>query len=152
MFRTCSGLARCGAALLVLLSLFTAVERQLSAQVATASVTGTVKDATGASISGAAIVLERVGTGVQRKSTSNDAGVYAFLDLVPGTYTVQVSQQGFGNAKVEPFALAVNQTATFDVSLQVGAIEQSVSVRASGVEVQASTAELGAVIQGQKIV
>jgi hypothetical protein len=52
------------------------------------AITGTVTDATGASIAGAAVVATNIATGQARNAASNEIGVYAFPYLVPGSYTV----------------------------------------------------------------
>jgi hypothetical protein len=122
-----------------------------NAQVATAAVNGIVRDASGAAVANAEVALLQVETGVTRKSMSNASGVYAFLNLTPGKYSLTAISMGFAASKSEPFTLVVNQTATFDFSLQVGAVEQSVSVSATGTEVQASTSEIGAVIPSNRI-
>ena len=121
------------------------------AQVSTGAINGTVQDATGAVVPAANILLKNVATNVERKTVSNSAGTYVLLDVPPGAYTLEAARTGFGTRKIEQFTLNVNQTATLDFTLLVGAVEQVVSVQAVGVEVQSATAELGAVIQSEKI-
>ena len=58
---------------------------------------------------------------------------------------------GFRTHKLQPFTLVVNQTATLDLSLQIGEINQEVQVEAVGAEVQSSTAELGAAVTRQQV-
>lgn len=136
----------------ICLILLLAAPGAVSAQVSTASINGTVRDASGSVVPQATVVLKNVGTGIELRSTTNDAGVYAFLNLLPGDYTLEASQQGFRTARVSQFTLVVNQTATYDFTLEVGSIEQSVTVEAMGAEVQSSTAELGAVVSRQQVV
>jgi hypothetical protein len=124
----------------------------LSAQLSTAVVNGVVRDSTGSIIPGATIVLKNTATGVERRATSNESGNYAFLDISPGTYTLETSKEGFSKQALSPFTLAVNQTATLNFTLQLGSISQSVTVEAVGAEVQASTAELGAVVTQKQVV
>ncbi|HWB97464.1 MAG TPA: carboxypeptidase-like regulatory domain-containing protein, partial [Bryobacteraceae bacterium] len=116
------------------------------AQLSTASVNGTVQDSSGSAITEAVVTLRNVGTNIQRETTTNTAGNYVLLNLPPGTYVLTAAKSGFGTTTVAPFTLAVNQTATFNLSLNVESVQQSVTVEASGSEVQASTAELGAVV------
>src|SRR5262249_26269735 len=89
---------------------------------------------------------------VQRNAASNDAGYYVFLSVAPGSYTLEGSHVGFQTVQVEPFTLEVNQTATFDLRLEVGQVQQSVNVSASGDEIQASTVELGSVIAQKQVI
>jgi hypothetical protein len=116
------------------------------AQLATATINGTVKDTTGAVIPAATVVLQDVATGVKRVVTTNGAGVYVIPDIRPGRYTLQVSKQGFITARQADFSLFVNQTATFDFTLRVGSTTQTVSVVATAAHLEASTAEIGTVI------
>lgn len=122
---------------------------RLRAQLSTASVTGTVRDSSGGAAAGVEMTMKSTATGVARTTTSNDAGNYLFLGVVPGPYTLEAHHAGFQTVRVQPFVLEVNQTATFDLTLELGQVQQSVSVTATGEAVQASTAELGSVV-GQK--
>src|SRR5579872_2797186 len=123
-----------------------------SAQVSTASITGTVRDATGGAVPEAAIILRNPSTGVDRTTSSNTSGNYAFLSVSPGTYTLRSEKAGFATSAIQPFTLAVNQTATFDFTLTVGAVQQAVTVQAVGSAVEASTAELGSVVTNEQVV
>lgn len=125
---------------------------QLRAQVSTASVTGVVRDSSGSTVPEATVVLRHQETGVARQTTTNLAGNYLFLSVPPGTYTLEAARQGFRTSTVRPFLLEVNQTAKFDFVLQVGAVDQSVVVEATGAAVQAATAELGSIVAEQQVV
>jgi hypothetical protein len=121
-------------------------------QTSTASINGTARDATGSVIPGATLVLRNVDTAVERRAESNDAGVYVFLNIIPGSYTLEVSKSGFRSNRLSQFTLAVNQTATLDIILEVGSVEQSIEVQAVGAEVQSSTSEIGAVVARRQVV
>ncbi len=121
-------------------------------QLSTASVTGTVRDPSGSVVAGTRVVLTNGQTGVERSTTSNDAGNYGFVSVTPGNYTLSASREGFQRVNVRAFDLEVNQTATFDLVLEVGRVEQAVNVEAVGTEVQASSAELGAVVERRQVV
>ncbi|MBI3471208.1 MAG: TonB-dependent receptor, partial [Candidatus Solibacter usitatus] len=122
------------------------------AQLSTASINGTVRDSTGSIVPGAVIVLSNSNTSVERSTLSNASGNYVFLNIIPGSYTLEAKSAGFATSKIETLSLAVNQTVTLDFSLSVGSIEQSVTVEAVGAEVQSSTSELGAVVSRQQVV
>src|SRR4051794_32199314 len=64
-------------------------------QAVTASLVGTVTDASGAVIVNAKVVLTETNTGVSRTSSSNESGNYAFPNLPPGMYSVTIEQAGF---------------------------------------------------------
>lgn len=122
------------------------------AQLSTASVNGTVRDSSGSIISGATLLLKNVETGVERTAVSNDSGNYSILNIPPGKYVMEATKAGFAVNRVAQFPLLVNQTATLDFTLNVGSIQQSVTVEAVGEQVQASTAELGAVVTERQVV
>jgi hypothetical protein len=118
----------------------------MHAQVSTASINGTVKDTAGAVIPDAALLLRNVDTGVDRRVVTNQVGVYAYFDVPTGNYTLEAAKSGFVTQKLNSFALLVNQTTTFDFTLNVGQVEQTINVEATAVHVEGSTAELGAVV------
>ncbi|MCX6624505.1 MAG: carboxypeptidase regulatory-like domain-containing protein [Acidobacteria bacterium] len=121
------------------------------AQVSSATISGTIRDATGAVVPEANMMLKNIATGVERKTASNGAGAYVLVSIPPGAYTLEASKAGFAKTTIDQFTLQVNQEATFDFNLQVSAVEQGVTVQAVGAEVQASTAELGAVVGERRI-
>jgi outer membrane receptor protein involved in Fe transport len=122
------------------------------AQLSTASVTGVVRDPSGSVVTGAKLTLTNIETAVKHDSVSNSAGNYLFLSIPPGQYSLEVSAPSFTIARVPQFVLAVNQTATIDVSLQVGSLAQTVNVEAAGELLQSSTAEVGAVVAARQVV
>ncbi len=124
----------------------------VSAQVSTATINGMVHDASGAAIPDAEVVLHNIATGVETRTQSNASGVYVVLNILPGDYTLSARKPGFGSKTISEFRLAVNQTATFDFSLDVSSVQQSLTVEATASEIQASTAELGAVVGRQQVV
>jgi outer membrane receptor protein involved in Fe transport len=115
-------------------------------------VTGVVRDSTGSVVPSCKLVLKNVDTSVERIAESNSAGNYLFLGITPGNYTIEASAPGFQTQQMRQITLAVNQTATIDVTLQVGNLQQTVTVEASGELVQSATAELGAVVAEKQVV
>ena len=122
------------------------------AQISTATVTGIIRDSSGGVVPLAKVSLKNTGTAVERSSTSNSAGNYLFLNLNPGRYTLETSAKGFKSSRLAEFTLAVNQTATLDLVLEVGTLEQTVNVEASAGQVESSTAELGSVVAEKQVV
>lgn len=113
------------------------------AQLSTASVNGVIRDPKGAVIPGATVVLHNVDTNVDHESTSNGAGAYAILNITPGKYTLEAKAAGFRPQQIAPFVLAVDQIATFDVSLAVGAQTEVVNVDATAaVQLDVTSANL----------
>ena len=102
------------------------------AQLSTASVTGIVRDSSGSAVPNVKITLQNTGTSVQHVTQSNSAGNYVFLNITPGPYTLEATAPNFQVTRIPQFNLAVNQTATLDITLQVGTVQQSVTVEATG--------------------
>src|SRR6516164_3088350 len=121
------------------------------AQLSSASVTGIVRDASGSLIPNVRIVLKNAGTSVERVATSNSAGNYVFLNIAPGVYSLDATSPGLQVTQIPNFTLDVNQTATLDITMQVGTLQQTISVEAAGEMVQAATSELGAVVSTKQV-
>jgi hypothetical protein len=96
---------------------------------AQASITGTVKDASGGVLPGVAVeassdvLIEKV-----RSATTDSTGQYRIVDLRPGVYTVTVAIVGFNTFKREGIELSGTFTATVNAELRVGALEETVTV------------------------
>ena len=114
----------------------------LNAQISNASINGTVRDASGAVVPEAVILLRNTATGVESRTITNDQGIYVILNILPGNYTLEGSKPGFSTDRLQPFNLVVNQRSVFDFGLTVGKVQDSVSVEATGVQLQSATAEL----------
>ena len=124
----------------------------LQAQQATALLTGTVKDATGAVVVGANITLKNSETNVTRNITSGKDGDYLFTLVPIGTYELTVEQQGFNSYVRKGITLQINQNARADVVLQVGAGTQVVEVAGDVTQVDTVSATLGNVETSRRIV
>ncbi|HEX7362631.1 MAG TPA: TonB-dependent receptor [Bryobacteraceae bacterium] len=120
-------------------------------QQAAASINGTVRDPSGAVIPDASVTLTSTSTNASRNSTTNSAGNYGFVNVLPGPYTMSVKKTGFNVVEQPQFTMYVNQTATFNFTLTVGSTQQQVTVEANAIQIQASTAELGTVINTQAV-
>lgn len=120
-------------------------------QEAAGNINGTITDATGAIVPGATVTLTNVDKNVSRDTVSNDSGIYGFVDVLPGPYTLRISKPGFNTVNQPKFIVYVNQTATYNFTLAVGSTQQEVTVEAAAIQVQASTAELGTVINTQAV-
>lgn len=71
--------------------------------------------------------------------------------MLPGSYTLKVVKEGFSTLNQPVFNMQVNQTATYDYKLTVGSTAQTTTVSAAAVQIQASTAELGTVINQSSV-
>src|SRR5215470_11439294 len=123
----------------------------VQAQIATASLNGTITDPSGALIPGATVSLKNVATNVERTTATNSAGHYVLVNINPGRYTLTVHKDGFSTVSQPEFALEVNQTSTLDLSLHVGSAVESITVEAAEAGLQTSTSELGTVIDRRAV-
>jgi len=117
----------------------------------TASVRGTVTDASGGMVPGAKVVLKDLDRNVQYKGETDTMGRYLITALPIGTYVLTVDSAGFQTFQRSPFRLEVQQQATIDVQLQVGALAASVQVEAGAPLLNTTSANLGQVIENQYI-
>ena len=121
------------------------------AQLSTASVSGEVRDSSGANIPHATIILRNVETSVTNTTRSNSAGAYVFLSIMPGRYTLEATAAGFSGSQLPPFTLTVGQVATVDFALKVGTQTTVVTVEGAAPQIDTSTADLGTVISTQQV-
>src|SRR5438552_17722437 len=101
----------------LLLSFLTCVE--VSAQ-ATAQISGTVKDPTGAVLPGADLTATQTETGIARTTVSNETGSYVFANLPLGPYKLEVSLPGFRTFVQAGIVLQVNSNPVINATLEVG--------------------------------
>ena len=136
----------------VLAVALTVLSAPVYGQASSAAVNGTVSDQQGAIVPATRVLLTSVETGIEHRSETNAVGRYVYVNIPPGYYTIEASSDGFRTAAIEPFILTVNQTATFDIVLEVGAVTESVTVEAIGAQVQASSSELGTAMSEQQVI
>lgn len=114
----------------------------LSAQVVTGSITGTVRDTTGAVVPGVSVVAENEQTAQRRQSVTDPTGVYAVAQLPVGIYSVTASLPGFKTSTVRAVRVGVSETVTVELTLEVGEISDQVTVTAPTVVLQQENATL----------
>jgi hypothetical protein len=116
------------------------------------SVSGTVKDPSGAALRVAKISLVNTATGAQRSAVSDSQGRYAFSQVQPGVYRIDAEAPGFATIKLENVEALVNTPATADLTFdKLGTVASSVSVMAEAAQVNTSDASLGNAIAGRVI-
>jgi hypothetical protein len=117
----------------------------------TASISGTVKDASGASIAGATVTATNTGTGIAQTQTSNGQGYYSFQSLPLGKYTIDVQEKGFKAYRQTDITLDVNEARTVDAALQVGQTTEKVEVAADALHVETISSQMGEVIESKRM-
>ena len=138
--------------LVVSVSMLTLLVCHSLAQVSNASISGVVRDASGAIVPDANVSLRNLQTNVERKTVTNGSGEYVFPQVLPGTYSIQVSKAGFETSNIPSLTLTVSQKAVVDVTLNIGQVSQSINVQATGEQIEPSSAGLGGTVTERQVV
>jgi Ca-activated chloride channel family protein len=112
-------------------------------QARTGQLTGIVRDATGAVISGATITATNEATKAVETTTSDASGKFAFAKLLPGTYTLEITLSGFQTTRVTGISVKSGAPSSAEIELQAASVSDVVEVSASGAAiVNSSSASL----------
>jgi hypothetical protein len=117
----------------------------------TASLAGTVTDASGGSVAGAQVVVTNEATGASRTGTTEADGKFIFTQLAPAKYKVEVKAKGFKTAVRQHLDVLVGTTTTLDVRLEVGTVAETMVVEAAAVGVNTTDASIGTPISGDQL-
>lgn len=117
-----------------------------------AGVSGIVTDSSGAVVSGATIQMKDLATGVVETRQANSEGFYAFIDLQPGRYDLEVSQSGFTTYRQTGIVLDVDSAKVLNVALTVGQVNEKVEVSGQAVQIDTASTQNGEVITERTIV
>ncbi|HTM51598.1 MAG TPA: TonB-dependent receptor [Bryobacteraceae bacterium] len=112
---------------------------------------GIVTDSSGAVVVGAKVSLLNVDTNVSQETQSDSSGEYIFTPVRIGNYTAKVAMSGFSTAVRPGLLLNVQQRMRVDFTLAVGAIDQSVEIRAESPLLETGTSSIGQVVQNKSI-
>jgi hypothetical protein len=121
-------------------------------QVEQGTITGIVTDQSGALVEGAKVTVTNSDTQVARSSETNSQGNYTFPFLPHGNYSVTAEKPGFSIERVNGIELRVGLTATINLSLKPGAIQQEVTVTANAALIDAQSSSQGNVVSSLQIV
>ncbi len=116
-----------------------------------ATIVGTVMDSTSAAVPNAEITLTNSATSQERKVTSNSAGIYTFVNVGVGHFTLDATAKGFQKYIRTDIVVNTDQTLKEDISLTVGSEAQTVTVEADALQLQSETNELSTLISGAQI-
>lgn len=133
-----------------LLALLAVGSLSLMAQ-GTGSITGSVRDNSGAVVPGATVTVTSVEQGTAYKTTTNSDGEYLVAALSPGTYNVTVSATGFNSFESQGIVLRVSEKARVDATMAVGAVKTAVTIESAATLVQTESAEMSGVVTGKEI-
>jgi len=123
-----------------------AMPAALFAQAYFGTVSGELTDSTGAVVVGASVMLSDEEKGFNYITTSDSNGRYLFRSVAPGLYSVTAEAKGFAKATSGKFRVDVNQNATTNLALKVGAAATTVEVGAASQTIQTEDAETGQVV------
>jgi len=121
-----------------------------SAQTYQGGMRGVVKDGQGI-VPGVEVTLTNEATNAVRAVVTNEVGEYSFPGVLPGTYTVRVALAGFKTEERRGLPIATQQTITMDFTLEVGALEEQITVRATAPVVERSTASVATTLTAAQI-
>src|SRR6266852_3127131 len=128
------------------------VSLPLHAQVAGATLSGTVMDQSGGVVPQAAISIKNIATGITRSSTTSTAGFYSAPNLLSGTYEIRAAAQGFSTEVQTGIKLTVGEQQILNFTLQVGQMTQTVEVTTEAPTVQLASSAISAVVGATTVV
>src|SRR5487761_1719876 len=123
----------------------------LHAQVAGATLSGSVTDASGAVIPRAKVSIKNVATGVVRSAAADQAGFYSAPNLLPGTYDITASAPGFNTEVQTGITLTVGSQQVLNMTLQVGKVSQTIQVSSQAPAVQLSSSAISEVVNSTTV-
>ncbi len=123
-----------------------------SAQVLYGSIVGTVTDPTNAPIPKATVTAVNAATGLSREVQTDEAGYYLLSNLLQGNYDVSVSASGFKPVTRRGVGVLTNAVARADVTLEIGAVTESIVVEASTARLQTTKSDVSVSVESQALV
>jgi len=117
----------------------------------TSTIQGTVTDPQGLAIAGAEVKVSSTALSVERTATTDTQGLYRVPALPPGIYTVTASHSGFATRSYENLEVPLNRILTFNITMEVGALEQQVTVEAIAPLLEPTTSNTGMAVTPRQI-
>src|SRR5215469_6577213 len=128
-----------------------ALPSRLAAQVVGATVSGTVTDSSGATVPAADVKIMNVDTGITNTTQTKTDGVFVIPNLNPGNYEVDVAAKGFSTLVRKGIVLTVGQELILNLNLQVGGVNEQVTVTAEAPTVNLANATLGGLVESRAV-
>jgi hypothetical protein len=135
----------------LLLALTLVLVPTANAQLSTASITGTVKDPSGAVIPNAEVNAIQTQTQYKASAVSDAVGFFALRALPIGPYELEVKAAGFSTYKQTGILLSVNQAANLQIALSIGSLTEVVSISADASAIDTTTSNIQRVIGSQEV-
>src|SRR5712664_2856604 len=114
-----------------------------------AAVTGLVTDPNGRSVPGVTVIITNLSTNVTSKTVTNDQGIYRVPSLQPGIYRMTLDKDGFKSVVKSGVELHVQDVASINFELQIGSVNETVTVEAGGLVINTTDATVSTVVDRQ---
>ena len=121
------------------------------AQVLYGSIFGTVQDSSAAMIPGATVTITNRGTAQSHTTSTDENGAYTFSNLLAGGYDLSVTAEGFSGFTEENLVVTVNRIRRSDISLELGAVTESITVAASALALQTEKTDVNAELEARTL-
>jgi hypothetical protein len=121
------------------------------AQVATADVLGTVRDASGSAVPETSVTVTNIGTNAKSSTITDTSGNFTVSLLPPGHYSVRMEHVGFKAWTTTDFELVIGDRRRLDVQLTIGDVSQAVEVVAQTAALQTDSSVVGAVVSSKAV-
>src|SRR3954451_23791780 len=115
------------------------------------SISGTIKDPTGAVTPGVTLKLVNTSTNAQSSTTTNGGGEFTFLQLAPATYTLEAEHAGFKKTTISSVLVQVDQVTHLELTLELGSVADSVQVEAAAPLLENDRSTLSSVIDTRTV-
>lgn len=125
---------------------------RIHAQVAGATLSGTVTDQSGAAVSGAQVTIKNTGTGIAVSVDANSDGFFSAPNLQPGSYEITTSATGFSTSVRSGVVLTVGAQQVLNTSLQVGQVSQKVEVTGEAPAIELTSSAISGVVNSTTVV
>lgn len=145
----CARVAYTWSRALITLLIVSGAAAAVSAQVLYGSIVGTVTDETGAVVPKAVVTVTNTSTGLAREAVADDSGYYALRNLQEGTYDVSVNAGGFRPYTQKNVPVQVNAVARVDAKIQLGGLNEQVTVGASTPALQTTKSDVSTTIEAK---
>jgi hypothetical protein len=132
--------------------LLLAVHPPAHAQVLYGSIVGNIRDSSEAALPGVTVAITNTETGQARQAVTNEAGGYSFPTVQAGVYELRATKEGFAAVTRNSVPVTINNITRVDVTLQVGAVTESITVAAQAASLQTDRAEVRAEITNRELV
>lgn len=149
MIATTAPYARFCTLAVLILAIATAVFAQ--SQATTGNIEGRVLDSKDAAVPGATVTATNQQTGLERTTTTNDAGGFLIILLPPGTYTVRAAATGFAQSEIKDLTVNVGGKTPLDINLSVGGASGTVTVSSEAPTVETTLTSVSTTINSRAI-